>query len=78
MVGLFGALSHFILIKALYCTTASSIAPYQYFQIVNATILGYILFKDFPDFYTFLGASLIIASGLYLFYRERKVKGSLP
>ena len=78
LLGLFGALGHLALIQALSCTTASSIAPYQYFQIIYATALGYILFRDFPDFYTFLGSFIIVGSGLYLFYRERKVKGSLP
>ncbi len=78
LLGLFGALGHYSLIKALSCTTASSIAPYQYFQIIYATVLGYILFQDFPDTYTILGSFLIIGSGLYLFYRERKVKGQMP
>lgn len=75
LLGLFGGIGHFLLIKALSFTTASTVAPYHYIQIIYATALGYILFDDFPDFYTFLGAFLIIASGLYLFYRERMAKG---
>jgi drug/metabolite transporter (DMT)-like permease len=37
--------------------------------------LGYVVFGDWPDQWTFIGASVVIASGLYLFYRERTRHG---
>jgi drug/metabolite transporter (DMT)-like permease len=40
-------------------------------------VLGYYLFGDIADSWTFVGAAIIIASGLYLIYRENKTKGEV-
>ena len=40
------------------------------------TALGFIVFGDVPGFYTAIGAGIVVSSGLYLFYRERVVKGA--
>ena len=57
--------------------TAKS-APYLgnvgYTQIVWMTALGFAVFGDVPGFYTAVGASIVVTSGLYLFYRERSTK----
>lgn len=45
---------------------AAQVAPAIYVQMLVAVILGWIWFDDVPDFYTLLGAGLIIAAGLYL------------
>lgn len=51
---------------------ASLLAPFQYLEIVGATIVGYLVFGDFPDALTWLGTAIILSSGCYVFYRERK------
>jgi drug/metabolite transporter (DMT)-like permease len=40
----------------------------------GATILGYIVFGDFPDLLTWVGTAIILASGLYVIHRERIAK----
>ncbi len=71
VVGLIGGVSHFIIIKALSFTSASTAAPFSYTQLIWTAIFGYIIFGDLPDNYTILGALIIVASGLYILYRER-------
>ena len=42
------------------------------FEIIGATIVGYMLFGDFPDAIRWLGIFIIVSSGIYLFMRGRK------
>lgn len=70
-LGVFGFGTHFLLIKALDCVPASRLAPYGYIDLIWATSLGYLVFGDFPDQWTIVGAGVIVASGLYIFFRER-------
>ncbi len=46
------------------------IAPFSYGQLLGATVLGHLLFGDFPDLWTWVGAAVIVLSGLYITYRE--------
>ncbi len=70
-VGIVSTISHLFISYALRFAPAATIAPLQYLEIVFATILGYFVFSDFPDHLTMLGAGIIVASGLYVFARER-------
>ncbi|WP_291645797.1 DMT family transporter [Bosea sp. (in: a-proteobacteria)] len=70
-VGLFGALGHWLLILAHQRAPASMLSPFNYSQIVWMVALGWFVFGQIPDGYTFIGASIVIGSGLYLLYRER-------
>jgi drug/metabolite transporter (DMT)-like permease len=71
LVGFFGAIGHWLLITAHARAPASVLAPFIYTQIVWMIALGYLIFGDLPDRWTLAGASVVIASGLYLLYRER-------
>ena len=72
-IGVIGGGSHYIVIQAYSRAAASVLAPFQYVQIIWATVYGYFLFGHFPDSWTFAGAALIIASGLYVWLRERQL-----
>lgn len=50
---------------------ASLLAPFQYLEIVGATIVGYLIFDEMPDAMTMLGTAVILASGAYVIHRER-------
>ena len=50
------------------------VGPFHYLQIIWVTVFGYIIFGDFPDFWTFAGAGVIIAGGLYMIIKERPKK----
>ena len=52
---------------------ASKLAPFGYFEIVTNIILGYYIFNDFPDLWTFTGLFIIITSGIYIFNRESRL-----
>ena len=51
---------------------AAVIAPLGYVELIGTTILGYAIFGNFPDLWTWIGAAVIIASGLYIALRERR------
>lgn len=78
-VGAVASVSHLMISFALRFAPAATIAPLQYLEIVAATALGYFIFADLPDTQTFAGIALIVASGLYVFLRERRLeRASLP
>lgn len=70
--GLLGAGSHFLLIKALDLAPASILQPFTYAQLVAAVIIGYVVFDNVPDVWTWLGSAIVVASGLYVLLRQRR------
>jgi len=66
-----GTIGHLLLIKALEIAPASTLQPFQYTQLVWATVVGFIVFGEFPDSWTIAGAAIIVVGGLYTIYRER-------
>ncbi|MNT72641.1 hypothetical protein D3C72_2112670 [compost metagenome] len=48
------------------------LAPFQYFEIIAATILGYALFDDFPTVSKWVGILIIVGSGLFILWREQR------
>lgn len=71
-VGLFATVSHLFLVYAFRYAAASVLAPLQYLEIVAATVFGYLVFGDFPDALKWLGIAIIVGSGLFVFWRERR------
>jgi drug/metabolite transporter (DMT)-like permease len=71
VAGVAGALGHWLLIHAHRIAPASVLAPFSYTQLIWMTGSGYLFFSDVPTRTTLIGAAIIIASGLYLLYRER-------
>ncbi len=69
--GMVGGLGHYFVVKAFQFAQASFLAPVAYGQIVGATLLGFVLFGELPDGWTWVGTSIIIGCGLYIGYRER-------
>ena len=59
-----------LIIAAYKSADAAIVAPMQYSQLVWAAIFGYAFFAEFPDLWTWVGAAVIIASGLYIVLRE--------
>ncbi len=71
VAGMVGGLGHYFVVKAFQYAQASLLAPVAYGQIVGATLLGFVVFGELPDAWTWLGTSVIIGCGLYIGYRER-------
>lgn len=65
-------LSFLLIAIAFSKAEASILAPFQYLEIVGATLVGFIVFGDFPDALTWTGTAIILGSGIYVFHRERQ------
>ena len=74
-VGALGSAGHYLLIAAHRRAPASVLSPFMYTQLVWATTLGFLVFGDVPTQWTLAGGAIVVASGLYLIHRERKVTG---
>lgn len=67
-----GAGGHYLLIKAYEVAEASTVQPFAYFQLVFAATIGMTVFNESIDIWILMGAGMIIGSGLFTFWRERK------
>ena len=74
IIGLFGTAGHICLIRALTLGEASLVAPFIYTNLLFTTIWGFVLFGNFPDFWTIVGAVIIVAAGIYVWVRDRAVR----
>ena len=73
LCGFAGCVGHLCLIKAFQSAPASVVAPFAYSSLIWATLFGFAIWGDRPQFSTLIGAALIVASGLYIFFRERQL-----
>jgi drug/metabolite transporter (DMT)-like permease len=70
-IGVCAGVGHYFLTIAYSQAPAATVAPFNYVQLIGAAILGYLVFDDIPDFWTWVGAAVIVCSGLYLGHAER-------
>ena len=71
-MGVVGGLGQVALTMSLQYAPVSTVAPVDYASLIWSTLFGFWLFAEVPTAWTWLGASLIVASGLYIVWRERK------
>lgn len=71
MLGVAASAGQYLVILAYKRAPASVLAPFSYAQLLSSTALGYAVFAAVPDRTTFLGAGIIVLSGLYTAHRER-------
>jgi len=72
LLGVFGGTGHQLLAMAHRYAPASTLAPFLYQQILYMALFGYVVFGTLPDAQVWLGAAIVVGSGLYLFARERR------
>ena len=72
-IGLLGAMGHLILIKAYEHAPASRLAPFSYSQLIWVAIIGFLAFGDFPDGWSLCGIAILIASGVFIATRQRRL-----
>ncbi|MEL6962998.1 MAG: DMT family transporter [Pseudomonadota bacterium] len=78
-LGAIATSGHLLIVAAFRRARPSILAPFQYLEILGATILGLLIFDDFPSPTTWLGIIIIVLSGLYVFHRERRLaRGTTP
>ena len=71
LLGVLGGCGHYLLALAHRYAPASVIAPFLYQQVIYMALFGYLVFGDLPSPAVWLDSGVVIASGLYLFARER-------
>jgi drug/metabolite transporter (DMT)-like permease len=72
LMGVFGGAGHTLLAMAHRYAPASTLAPFLYQQILYMALFGYLVFGSVPDAAVWVGAAIVVSSGLYLFARERR------
>jgi len=70
-IGVASTAGQWIVVLAFRYAKASVLAPFSYIQLVWVSTLGFIVFGEVPDFWTVVGAAIIVSSGLYTAHRER-------
>lgn len=73
LIGVAGLTGHLIFSTALRFAPASTLAPFAYFQIIYNIVSSWLLFAQPPDVWIYLGAPIVIGSGLYIWLRERRI-----
>lgn len=68
---LFG-FGHYLLIRAFEVAAVSTLSPFLYTQLIWVTIISVVVFSQYPDFYSILGAAIVTCSGLYIWHRETR------
>lgn len=72
LLGIFGTLSQYLLVRAFSVAEAGALAPFGYTGLIWAGLWGWLLFGQLPDLFTVAGAALIVAAGLYVWSREAR------
>ncbi|MGR3703498.1 MAG: DMT family transporter [Paracoccaceae bacterium] len=78
VIACFGTLSQFLLIRALSIGEAGMLAPFAYTGLIFATVWGVVIFGEYPDGWTLVGAAVIVAAGVYVWHRETFGKTAPP
>jgi len=68
-----GVTSQAAIVRAYRIAEATAVAPYDYARLLFATGFGIVLFAEFPDVWTMVGAGIIVASTVYIARREAKL-----
>ena len=82
-VGLLALAALFIIFGYMFTVMAMRVgdisfsSPFRYTILIWAIILGYVVFGDVPDSWTIFGSLIIVGSGVYTFYRERRVQAPI-
>lgn len=77
-IGLIGGTAQLTMTYAFKLAPVAVIAPFEYGGLVVGVLYGFAIWNEIPDRYILLGAVIVIASGLYILYRERKLRRATP
>ncbi|MDC1211708.1 DMT family transporter [Amylibacter sp.] len=68
---IFGVIGYYCIVASTRIGEAGVVTPFRYSRLLFAIIIGFLVFNERPDFYTLLGASIVIMTGIYTVLRER-------
>jgi drug/metabolite transporter (DMT)-like permease len=72
-IALFGTAGITMITQAFRLAPAAVVAPFDYTALIWATLIGWLVWGEIPDAVTYLGAAVIIASGIYIVWRESRL-----
>jgi drug/metabolite transporter (DMT)-like permease len=73
---LIGVFAYYGIVAAMRVGEISFVTPFRYTRLIFALILGVSIFGDRPDMWTLIGGVIIVASGIYTVWRERRIKAA--
>ncbi len=72
--GIFSLIGQMCVIISVRSADISAVAPFRYTIIIFAIVSGVLVFGHFPDALTLVGTAIVVAAGLYTFYREQSLR----
>ena len=78
LIGTLGTFAHLLMTWSLRFAPSATLAPMQYLEIPVATIIGFLIFSDWPNGLAQIGIAITIGSGLYIIFREQRLTRIAP
>ncbi len=72
VIGCLGGLGHYFFVKAYSIADISFAEPVMFTRLVWAALFGYLAFAEIPDYWTWIGAAMIVGATTYIAHRERR------
>ena len=72
-IGLLANIAHLCLTHAFRAADASAVMPFDFARLIFVAIIGFVFFHEVPDFWTWVGAGIIVCSSVYIAHRESRV-----
>jgi drug/metabolite transporter (DMT)-like permease len=69
-LGIIGGTAHYFVARAMTYAQANIVAPFGYWQLVGAVVVGYLISGYLPDAFTWIGAGIIVCAGVYIAWSE--------
>lgn len=73
MSGICGGIAQIMMTEAYRHASVATVAPFEYSSILFGLIVGYLLFADIPTMHTLVGGAIVVASGLFIVWREQRL-----
>jgi drug/metabolite transporter (DMT)-like permease len=70
-MGVLLLVGQFCTVRAFRAAPVGAVAPFQYVELIWAAVIGYVFWHEMPPANVWIGASIVVASGLYVIWRER-------
>ncbi|MCP5149762.1 MAG: DMT family transporter [Ectothiorhodospiraceae bacterium] len=70
--GVLGTVNQFLMVRALLLADAGALMPFDYVRLPFVALLGFVLFAEVPDAWTWAGGAVVFAAGAYIAHRERR------
>lgn len=74
LIGLFGSIAQMAISESLKETDSTALMPFDFLKLIWTAIIGVWFFSEIPDIYTWIGATVIFLSGLFIAIRERSIQ----